>query len=89
MRTSIDRVSFVPAGVWLSRRPASLGEAFVWALLVAAGLRAFSYDATGLDWDESFYIVIAERWLHGAASFIAISGISTRWASRRYSRLAH
>ena len=54
---------------WLARRPASLAEAFFWSLIVAAALRAFSFGVTGLDWDESFYAVIAQIWLHGGVPY--------------------
>lgn len=39
---------------------------------VALALRAFSFNVTGLDWDESLYIVIAQRWLHGGIPYIAV-----------------
>jgi hypothetical protein len=72
MTTSTDRFSFAPAGLRLIRRPSSLAEAFLWALLIAACLRAFSFGTTGLDWDESFYIVVAQRWLHGGVPYADI-----------------
>ena len=34
--------------------------------LAAFALRAFTFDTAGLDWDELLYIVIAQRWMHGA-----------------------
>jgi 4-amino-4-deoxy-L-arabinose transferase-like glycosyltransferase len=49
-----------------------LAEAFVWALIFAATLRAFSFGVTGLDWDESFYAVVAQRWLHGSVPYADI-----------------
>jgi 4-amino-4-deoxy-L-arabinose transferase-like glycosyltransferase len=54
---------------WLARRPASLGEAFLWSLIAAVVLRAFSFDVAGLDWDESFYAVVAQIWLHGGVPY--------------------
>jgi len=35
-------------------------------------LRAFSYNVTGLDWDESLYIVMAQRWLYGDLPYVSI-----------------
>lgn len=72
MRTSIDRFSFAPSALRLARGPDLLGTAFLWALLIAACLRAFSFGTTGLDWDESFYIVVAQRWLHGGVPYAAV-----------------
>jgi 4-amino-4-deoxy-L-arabinose transferase-like glycosyltransferase len=60
------------AAHWLARRPASLAEALLWSLIIAAGLRAFSFGVTGLDWDESFYAVVAQRWLHGGVPYADI-----------------
>ena len=42
------------------------------ALLCALVLRAFSYNVTGLDWDESLYMVMAQRWLSGDLPYISI-----------------
>jgi hypothetical protein len=58
-----------PAERW---RPTSLAEAFLWSLIVAGCLRAFSFTVTGLDWDESFYVVVAQRWLHGGVPYADI-----------------
>ena len=69
MRTPIDRFSFAPSAVRLVRWPDRPGEVFIWALLIATGLRAFSFGTTGLDWDESFYIVVAQRWLNGGVPY--------------------
>src|ERR1700737_2859351 len=41
-------------------------------ILAALILRAFSFTSTGLDWDESLYIVIAQRWLQGDLPYVAI-----------------
>lgn len=60
---------FASAVRWFARRPASLAEAFLWSLILAAGLRAFSFDVAGLDWDESFYAVVAQIWLHGGVPY--------------------
>lgn len=68
-RTSPARLAFSPFGTWLARRPVTLAEAFLWSLLVATLLRAFSFDTTGLDWDESAYVVIAQLWLHGGVPY--------------------
>ncbi len=54
---------------WL---PTSVAEAFLWSLIIAGCLRAFSFDVTGLDWDESFYAVVAQRWLHGGVPYADI-----------------
>jgi hypothetical protein len=51
------------------RRPISFGLACAVSLPVAICLRAYSFGATGLDWDESFYVVVAQRWLHGAIPY--------------------
>src|SRR3984957_5462750 len=61
----------VTRSVWsrLVRRPTSIAEAALWVLIVAACLRAFSFGVTGLDWDESFYAVVAQRWLHGGVPY--------------------
>src|SRR5882672_1625942 len=55
-----------------ARRPRSLGGAFLLSLVAATCLRAFSFGTTGLDWDESLYIVIAQQWLNGAIPYNAI-----------------
>src|ERR1700722_3735834 len=64
----------VTRSVWsrLVRRPTSIAEAALWVLIVAACLRAFSFGTTGLDWDESFYVVVAQRWLHGGVPYADI-----------------
>jgi 4-amino-4-deoxy-L-arabinose transferase-like glycosyltransferase len=41
-------------------------------LLLALALRAPSFGATGLDWDESLYIVMAQRWLEGGLPYVAV-----------------
>jgi 4-amino-4-deoxy-L-arabinose transferase-like glycosyltransferase len=35
-------------------------------------LRAFSFGSAGLDWDESLYIVIAQRWLQGGVPYLSV-----------------
>jgi 4-amino-4-deoxy-L-arabinose transferase-like glycosyltransferase len=45
---------------------------FALALLAAVVLRACTFSATGLDWDESLYIVIAQRWLHGGVPYVTV-----------------
>ncbi len=42
------------------------------ALLVALALRVFSLDVAGLDWDESLYIVMAQRWLQGDLPYVGV-----------------
>jgi 4-amino-4-deoxy-L-arabinose transferase-like glycosyltransferase len=69
VRTAPARLALAPIRAWLARRPATIAEAFLWSLLVAALLRAFSFETTGLDWDESFYVVVAQRWLHGGLPY--------------------
>jgi hypothetical protein len=34
--------------------------------------RTFSFNVAGMDWDESLYIVIAQRWLHGGVPYLAV-----------------
>ena len=46
--------------------------AFAGSILCALVLRAFSYQVTGLDWDESLYIVMAQRWLRGDLPYVHI-----------------
>ena len=41
---------------------------------MALGLRAFTFTSSGLDWDESLYIVIAQRWLAGGLPYVASLG---------------
>ena len=41
-------------------------------LLLALALRAPSFGATGLDWDESLYVVMAQRWLEGGLPYVAV-----------------
>ena len=41
-------------------------------LLVALALRAPSFGVTGLDWDESLYVVMAQRWLQGGLPYVAV-----------------
>ena len=69
MRTMIGRFGFMPSAARHEKRPVSFLEAFLWSLLIAVCLRAFSFGTTGLDWDESFYIVIAQRWLNGGIPY--------------------
>jgi hypothetical protein len=49
---------------------------FVYVLLVTVLtgilLRAFSFKVAGLDWDESLYIVMAQRWLRGDLPYVNI-----------------
>ena len=44
------------------------------ALMFGAALlsRTFSFNVAGMDWDESLYIVIAQRWLHGDLPYVAV-----------------
>ena len=44
------------------------------ALMFGAALlsRTFSFSVAGMDWDESLYIVIAQRWLHGDLPYVAV-----------------
>ena len=69
-----DTAGSRPASVerWFTRRPVSLAEAFLWSLVIAAVLRAGSFSVTGLDWDESFYAVVAQSWLHGGVPYADI-----------------
>ena len=69
MRNDAAGSRWTSATHWLARRPASLPEAFFWSLIIAAGLRAFSFGVAGLDWDESFYVVVAQVWLHGGVPY--------------------
>src|SRR5271166_5441166 len=41
-------------------------------LLFALVLRAPSFGVTGLDWDESLYLVMAQRWLQGGLPYVAV-----------------
>ena len=52
--------------------PASVSLAFLCTLAAAIALRAFTFTKTGLDWDESLYIVMAQRWLHGDLPYVAV-----------------
>ncbi len=65
----MERPARVGCRGWLGATAASLGEAFLWSLIAAVVLRAFSFDVAGLDWDESFYAVVAQRWLHGGVPY--------------------
>lgn len=59
-----------------------IGEERVWnrrsiaalALLMAAAfaLRAASFRVSVIDWDESLYLVIAQRWLQGALPYVSV-----------------
>jgi hypothetical protein len=44
------------------------------ALMFGAALlsRTFSFSVAGMDWDESLYVVIAQRWLHGDLPYVAV-----------------
>ncbi len=55
-----------------ARRPVSLAAVFACVLAVAIVLRAFTFTTAGLDWDESLYVVIAQRWLHGGIPYVAV-----------------
>jgi hypothetical protein len=59
---------------WALRLDRRLTLFDITAMMVAAALllRAFSYTVTGLDWDESLYIVIAQRWLHGGVPYVTV-----------------
>jgi hypothetical protein len=35
-------------------------------------LRAYSFTSAGLDWDESLYVVIAQRWLAGGVPYLTV-----------------
>jgi hypothetical protein len=51
----------------------SVGAGVPFLMLGAAlALRAFSFGSTGLDWDESLYIVIAQRWLQGGVPYVSV-----------------
>jgi hypothetical protein len=43
-------------------------------LMLGAALlsRTFSFNVAGMDWDESLYVVIAQRWLHGDLPYVAV-----------------
>jgi 4-amino-4-deoxy-L-arabinose transferase-like glycosyltransferase len=47
-------------------------EAAMLLLLVALAMRAPSFGATGLDWDESLYVVMAQRWLQGGLPYATV-----------------
>src|SRR5262249_9075722 len=51
---------------------AALVFAWVGLLLLSVLLRSFSYRVAGLDWDESLYITIAQRWLAGDLPYVAV-----------------
>ena len=55
-------------------RPVQLSwlEVATLLLLVALALRAPSFGVTGLDWDESLYVVMAQRWLQGDLPYVAV-----------------
>jgi hypothetical protein len=72
MRAPIGYVTFAAPAKRIVRWPERPGEVFLWALIAGACLRAFSFGTTGLDWDESFYIVVAQRWLHGGVPYADI-----------------
>jgi 4-amino-4-deoxy-L-arabinose transferase-like glycosyltransferase len=54
--------------------PARVYLAETTALMLGLALlsRAFTYNVAGLDWDESLYIVIAQRWLHGELPYTGV-----------------
>lgn len=47
-------------------------EIVLLTLAVALALRAYTFSTAGLDWDESLYIVMAQRWLHGGLPYVAV-----------------
>src|SRR5260370_16952729 len=59
-----------------------IGEECIWnrrliaalALLMAAAfaLRAASFRVSVIDWDESLYLVIVQRWLQGALPYVSV-----------------
>jgi 4-amino-4-deoxy-L-arabinose transferase-like glycosyltransferase len=67
-RTASVRASRV--GAWIRHHPVIATSILM--LGTALALRAFSFTSAGLDWDESLYIVIAQRWLHGEVPYLAI-----------------
>jgi 4-amino-4-deoxy-L-arabinose transferase-like glycosyltransferase len=56
---------------WIEARRSSIA---ISVLLIGAALvlRAFSFTTAGLDWDESLYIVIAQRWLAGGVPYVTV-----------------
>ena len=53
--------------------PAPLTLALALLMLASATvLRAWSFTTDGLDWDESLYVVMAQRWLHGDLPYVAV-----------------
>ena len=52
------------ADIWL--------RGFVVAVLSGLVLRSFSFERTGLNWDESLYLVMAQRWLQGGVPYVAV-----------------
>lgn len=66
----------------LREKLTKIGEERVWnrrsiaalALLMAAAfaLRAASFRVSVIDWDESLYLVIAQRWLQGALPYVSV-----------------
>jgi hypothetical protein len=72
-KSGADRAASGPAsgiGAWIRRHPAIATSILM--LVTALVLRAFSYTSAGLDWDESLYVVIAQRWLHGEVPYLGI-----------------
>src|ERR1700736_1273768 len=62
----------VSAGILRNRLVSAWPTMPIVMLGAALILRAFSFTSTGLDWDESLYIVIAQRWLQGDLPYVAI-----------------
>jgi 4-amino-4-deoxy-L-arabinose transferase-like glycosyltransferase len=53
------------------RSPSAL-LVFLGSLTAASLLRAFTFSTSGLSWDESLYIVMAQRWLQGDLPYVAV-----------------
>jgi hypothetical protein len=62
----------VSAGILRNRLVSAWSTLPIAMLSAALILRAFSFTSTGLDWDESLYIVIAQRWLQGDLPYVAV-----------------
>lgn len=70
MSTTTDAV--VARGVTLRLRRHLQAELFLLCCMLALLLRGFSFHTDGLDWDESLYIVMAQRWLQGGLPYVAV-----------------
>lgn len=63
---------------WFGARPSWVTHQPSWVatvtllLLIALPLRAPSFAVTGLDWDESLYVIIAQLWLQGGLPYVAV-----------------